>query len=389
MKSTNLNAICVFLISLIISTSFSTTIKSKLTLQMSSKSLLGTSLTQNELANIWADLFSANRGQSCKAEAVKKQALAAVIAQKNGMPGQKQGKKAGMGTFGWIKNWGYGETAYLIDFLDPIFQKDIISQFKKLYTDVMSLPSADSAEYSDLLDIKKLVSPDNAHLLKKGKVDFKTLNKNYDPNLYNISANSVQLRAAIKAWNWFTDPGQLDYAVDFIMKYDINGDGRLNARELILGAIDHNKNSIGMSKCQNCFQDIAKKLDAIFIYLDCNNDGLLSAENLWNSLPNLQRGETRWNIFGINNSDNIRTSAINDFCIKNGLGKEGSLNKDEWRNGVLFAYWDRQTNEKGIVEDDSRNLKSLRWSEGGLTDTVAYNYMKEKVLANLIAKSQK
>jgi len=313
--------------------------------------------------------------------------VVAALRAEGRLPGQPKGKHAMSAKFAWVKKWGYDETAYLIDFFDPIFQKDTTTSFKKLYDDLMLISNADTADYKDPFDMKKLISADNQH--NSGKIDLKQLNKNYDPSLYNLSVNSVQLHDGMQKWNWFIDAGAQDFAINFIMKYDMNGDGRLNPRELILGALDHNKNALGSGNCQNCFQEIAQKLDAIFIYLDCENKGFLSAEELWSALPKINRPDSKYNIFGINNSDNIRTSAINDFVIKNGLGKEGSVSKEEFRNGVLLAYWDRQTSFTSILVDDSRNLKYLRWTDGGITDTVAYNFMKEKVLADLIAKSQR
>jgi hypothetical protein len=350
--------------------------------------LEGSSLNQNELAAMWSNMFTMNRGQSCQSQQNRKK-LIAILAAEGRLPGQPKGMKGGNAQFAWIKRWGYGEAAYLFDFFDPVFQKDLVSQFKDLYNLTMSISNADTAEYKDPLDIKKLVNPDNKNLLQSGKLNLKHLNPNYNPVLYEISVNSVQIRTAMKQWSWFIDVGQQDYAVDFIMRYDINGDGRLNARELVIGTIMHNKNAIGSGLCTNCFQETAKKMDSIFIFLDCNNDGFLSSEDLWNALPKLNRGEAKWNIFGINNNENIRTSAINDFVLKNGVAKEGSVTKEEFRTGLLLGYWDRQTRDSGVIEDDSRNLKSLRWTDGGMTDTVAFNYLKEKTLADLIAKSQK
>jgi len=126
----------------------------------------------------------------------------------------------------------------------------------------------------------------------------------------------------------------------------------------------------------------------LFVFLDCTNKGYLTAEELWNNLPKLSRGNRKWNVFAIENSDNIRTNAINDFILKNGKAVEGGLTKEEFRNGMLLGFWDRQTAEMGIVEDDSRNLKELRWNENGMNDTVAFLYYKEKLLAEMIAESQ-
>ena len=285
----------------------------------------------------------------------RKKAIAQIVAENKNF--QTQGKKGMSAKFAWIKNWGYNDAAYFFDFLDPVLKEEITNAFKKVYTDLKSISNKDTAEYKDLFDINKLMRPEE----KSKKTNLKDLNKNYDPAIYDISINTVQLNKAMKDWNWFIDPSLKDYAFDFVSNYDMDGDGRLNPRELILAIVFHNKNFIGSGICQNCFNEIAKKLDAMFIFLDCNLDGALSAEDLWNNIPKLVRPDNRWNIFGLNNNDNIRTSAINDFCLKNGNAKEGSVTKDEFRTGILLGYWDRQTSTTSIIKDDSRNLKALKF----------------------------
>ena len=387
MKSTlKHQSLTIFIIFLFIIQINTTRYKLKVGTEITSKMLSGSKLTQNELATLWNDLFTANRGQVCMSYNMRKAALAALLAE-GLVPGQKDGKNSISTKFAWVKKWGYGESAYLFDYLDPVFQKEAITAFQKLYDDLMAMSNADTPEYQDPFDVTKLISADNQY--KKNSLNLKHVSKNYDKSLYNLSVNSVQLREAMKKWDWFIDIGAQDYAINFIMKYDMNGDGRLNPRELVLGTIDHNKNALGSGNCKNCFQKFAQRLDAVFIYLDCDNDGFLSAEELWASLPKINRADSKYNIFGINNSDNIRTSAINDFVLKNGGGKEGSVTKEEFRNGILFGFWDRQTTESAIVVDDSRNLKYLRWTDGGVTDTAAFNHLKEQVLAELIAKSQR
>jgi EF hand len=387
MKSNLQSSLSLFIIVLILTENCFITMKVENLLQtkfgITLEAMEGSNLTQGELAKFWTDLFTGSRQNTCAAANARKKAIAALAAEGK-VPGVK-GKKGMKAKFAWIKNWGYNDSAYFFDFLDPVFQKEIVDYFEKVYEALRSIDNKDTAEYKDLFDINKLIN----HEEKNKKTDVKELNKNYNPAIYEISINTVQLNKAMKDWNWFIDPGLKDYAFDFVNNYDMDGDGRLNPRELILAIINHNRNSIGSGTCKNCFNEIAKKLDAMFIFLDCNNDGALSAEDLWNNLPKLVRPDNRWNIFGFNNNDNIRTSAVNDFCLKNGNAKDGSVTKDEFRTGILLGYWDRQTSTTSIVKDDSRNLKHLRWDEGGMTDTVAFRYYKEKVLAEMIAKSGK
>jgi len=232
------------------------------------------------------------------------------------------GSKAKKGKFGWVKNWGYGQSAYVFDFLDPILRPAMLQEFHNIYDSMMALSWEDTPEYKDPFDLKKLMSQSDAKMSKKALNDLKVLNKNYDPAIYNISINAVQLRKAMIDWKWAVDFGLSDFAKSFIKRYDMNGDGRLNVRELILGSIEHNKHLFGSQTCTHCYDEISRKLDAIFMYLDCDNDGLLSAEDLWNNLSKLKRPSGEYNMFVLANDAGIRTAAVNDFILKNMKNKK-------------------------------------------------------------------
>ena len=150
---------------------------------------------------------------------------------------------------------------------------------------------------------------------------------------------------------------------------------------MMLANIYHNKDILGKGNCMYCLAEIGRKLDAMFIFLDCTNSGAISVEDLWQKLPKLVRPDTRWNIFGIKSNENIRTSALNDFCLKNGQAKQGFITKKEFRTGVLLGYWDRQTDRKEIIKGNERSLKKLRWDKNGMTDTVAFRNYMEKLKA--------
>jgi hypothetical protein len=324
--------------------------------------LSGSSLTLEQANNLWTELFLAPRGTACKSEEMRKRIISQLSAQKNlrSSTELKVNNK-----FSWIKKWGYGPASYLFDYLDPVFQDEITTAFKNLYQEALKESSEDTQNLSD---------------------PFKSKPKS-DRIIYESSVNLVQLSSFMKKSNWFTDPGQKNYAINFILNYDTNGDGRLNARELILGAIKHNSNMLGSGTCKNCFGEIVKKIDAMFLFLDCNSDGSLSSSQLWNGLKQLKRPDTRYNIFSLQNKDSIRTSAINDFIIKNGY--DAVIDRDNFRAGILLGYWDRQTTEHGVLKDDIRNLKDLRWKDFGMTDTTSFMFMKEKMQAELIAKAEK
>ena len=72
----------------------------------------------------------------------------------------------------------------------------------------------------------------------------------------------------------------------------------------------------------------------------------------------------------------IRTDAINDFILKNNKIAIGALNKVEFRHGILYGIWDRQTDFHKIIDGDDITLKKYRWSSGRTVDTKAFQRLK-------------
>ncbi len=343
------------------------------------KAAESTNMSEKDIGTLWKQLFSIPRTTACRKQLMKAKIRQMLLSQYGfGTDVDKADSK-----FWWVKQWGYGPSAYLLDFMDPVFQQALVKNFKTIYSAVQKLNMLDTKDYQDPFDRKKLLQSKIPSFQKMAK---NKINK----AVYEVSANANQINLAFQKFKWFKQPGSNDPAGDFVSKYDMDEDGRLNARELILGLIWNQRTAVITKKrsCINCLENLSKKLDALFVFLDCTNKGYLTAEELWNNLPKLSRGNRKWNVFAIENSDNIRTNAINDFILKNGKAVEGGLTKEEFRNGMLLGFWDRQTAEMGIVEDDSRNLKELRWNENGMNDTVAFLYYKEKLLAEMIAESQ-
>ena len=113
---------------------------------------------------------------------------------------------------------------------------------------------------------------------------------------------------------------------------------------------------------------------------------IITAENLWNNLPRLKRASSEYNIFALGKNTGFRTDCVNDFVLKNNKMTYGALNKVEFRNGILFGIWDRQTNFYKIIEDDTRALKDLRWQDDNTIDIKVKDYVKELAIRDLKKK---
>lgn len=372
----------VLILSMTISFVFTNKLESSLgmesTHQVSEEMLEDSSLTRNDLSHYWKLLFAGSRSGTCKEATAKKKAVAMLEAKHKE---KAKFRKSERTKLPWVKPWGYEDAAYLFDFFDPVFRKTATDLMEESFATLKSIKNKDTKTYKDVFDIYKMLQN------QKGKIkkSLKELNPNYDRKIYENSINTVQLNKAMSDWGWFIEPGLKDYAYDLVSRYDEDGDGRLNPREMMLANIYHNKDIIGKGKCMYCLAELARKLDAMFIFLDCTNSGAISVEDLWKKLPQLVRPDSRWNIFGIKTNENIRTSALNDFCLKNGEAKQGYITKKEFRTGILLGFWDRQTTRKEILKDDSRSLKKFRWDKTGMTDKIAFQSYLDKIKALSLA----
>ena len=327
---------------------------------------------------MWDSLFSISRGKACS----KSNLLARIrreLIEEGLYPGQRVKKKK----FWWVRQWGYEASAYFFDFLDPVLKDIVTNEFTSLVKDVLAFPQVDT-RYPDSFDYKKLISQGADKLSKAQIKAIKLFSKNFDNEVYEASARLPQIQAALIKWKWNVNPGDPNVFRRFIMDYDMNFDGRLNPRELVLGSIWNNKQTVGSPLCEHCYFEVGKTLDAIFLYLDCDNDGLLSAEEIWGNLPNIKRSTEKWNMYAFGNDESIRSASVNDFILKNSKIKEGFITRGEFRVGILLGFWDRQTDKLKVLKDDTRTMKNLRWEEGDMIDIALYSHYKKKMAAGLI-----
>lgn len=280
--------------------------------------------------------------------------------------------------FFWVKQWGYGSAAYLFDYFDPIFRDLVANEMHKMFQTLKTFPTVDRV-YKDPFDFKKMITQDSTSLNSKLMKQLKLFTENYDPQVYDLSANAVQIRKAMLTWKWNVDRTLRNFPSLFVKRFDMNSDGRLNPREVVLGSIIHNRGVIGTQLCEYCYNNSTMIMDSIFLYLDCNDDGWLSAEEFWHNLQNVNRDSEEYNLYSFGVSESIRTAAVNDFIIKNSKTRDGYVTKEEFRQGLLLGFWDRQTEKTEILLDDSRTMKTLRWTDDDTVDIKLYEYYKQKM----------
>jgi Ca2+-binding EF-hand superfamily protein len=284
----------------------------------------------------------------------------------------------------WSNGQGQGQSAYLFDFLDDIFQKDVTSQFSSMFKAALAIQPADPNTYAEPYALDKLIyiysngAAGSANSTTSSPNSIKQISqysKNFNTAVWQNSISASQIYVILQQWGWKSIPSS-NPPKKIIDKFDFDGDGRLNPSEFVLFSIVNNYKLFGQTDCkQFCYGDLLKtKIDPLFKYIDCNSDNFISAENLWIGLKNLKRSTSNYSMYicqmpSVLNKD-YRTTSTNDFVLKNSRKKDGFLELDEFRTGVLLGYWGRQTDSQTIYTDDTKNMKALRWGSGGAQDLV-------------------
>lgn len=361
--------ICLLLFSSALCTKYKSNTQLKAKVQVTTLTLAQQQSFQ-ELDRIWKDMFSSPRGNSCTTKVI-----APDISSDKDDSNQTVKKKSGWGllrpNFKWIKKWGFEGAAYLFDYLDPVFLQDFRDEANKIISELSKQIAKDDEDYNDKFNMRFVAPVDN---LLASDNDFKAINPEWSKAVYDKSINTNQINHIYEEWSWYQQQDDLDPAYNFVAKFDLNGDGRLNYKELILGVIWVNKKRDGLY-CYNCFYLLAKRLAAIFNFLDCESKGYLTSEDLWNKLQNLNRPDTKWNIFKYGTTDSIRTQSVNDFILKNGYTIDGGVTRNEFIAGVLLGLWNRNVDSLAVLDDNSRSQKNLRWSSNGMDDIVVNDFL--------------
>ena len=355
---------------------------------------------QDDILKIFSELFTDPVGSKCKDIPVNPMINPAannnIVTDDNGVTWNGPRKKINI----LDKQQGQGDSAYLFDYIDELFQADVTKEFKRIYDEVKAL-KPDEKEFTEPYPLSKLVGlysqntktepasdPNDPALISKLKSILGQNQNSFDEKAYIAGITVGNIYKACKDFQWNYNPQEVNFAKRIVDTYDFDGDGRLNPREFIIMTIDNNRNILGTT-CKNCYNDlISKKIDPIFRYIDCNNDGKINAEEMFEHLMSLKKKTNNYNIYNCKiKGKYYRTSSMNDIIIKNFRNFYGYLTKEEFRAAILLGYWDRQTSSDQILLDDSRNFKKLRWDSTGATDYVCQRIINHNSPASTQSKS--
>merc|ERR1712032_1695296 len=219
-------------------------------------------------------------------------------------------------------------------------------------------------------------TPDDAKVDKAVFDAIKSYNKNFDQAIWENGVTPTQVFHIMNDWGWGM-PGEDRDMMDIkkiVDTYDFNGDGNLNPEEFTIFQI-HQTIKVGHQCAKNCFRNIIDKiLEPLFMYLDCDSDGYINANNLWEGLKNVYRkGSTKFNMyacqFPVELNKNYRTNCTNDLILKATYAADGFLNKSEFIKAILTGFWERETDNKGYGPNtDTQEGLKARWASNGSKD---------------------
>lgn len=262
----------------------------------------------------------------------------------------------------------------------------MVKEFKSLLEEAKKVPEEDSKSFDDPYTAEKLLfyfsggtegrDPWNGtdQPVKKISPELITRYKqDFNPSTWEQSFSAARISNIIKAFGWGKPANIPYYFKRLIDKYAFSGNGRLDAREFIFYAIMENYKSYNQCK-KFCFKRVIEEvIDPLFTFLDCDNDGYINSESIWEGFKYLKRSDSKK--FSFYNcilprayNKYYRTHAPNDFVLKNVQSADGYLSREEFRKGILLGYWERQVNGLAVVTDDSVNRKAERWDSSGIVD---------------------
>merc|ERR1711957_134536 len=220
-------------------------------------------------------------------------------------------------------------------------------------------------------------TPDDA-VVKQATYDaIKSYNKNFDKDIWLNGVTPTQVFHIMNDWGWGM-PGEdrdMNDIKKIVDKYDFNGDGNLNPEEFTIFQI-HQTIKVGHQCAKNCFRGIIDKvLEPLFMYLDCDSDGYVNANNIWEGLKSVYRNKsTKFNMFGcefpVELNKAYRTNCTNDLILKATYAADGFLNKDEFIKAIFTGFWERTTDTKSYSEANGETMEGLkaRWESNGTKD---------------------
>lgn len=215
----------------------------------------------------------------------------------------------------------------------------------------------------------------------------KNYNKNFDRTIWENGITPIQLGEVLRDWNWGSggDSNDIMAIKKIFDTYDFDGDGSLNRQEFgILQIISVVR--AGRMCRKNCLdKSIQTVTEPLFMYLDCDSDGFINADNMWEGLKNILRGDMKdkYNMYQcqlpVELNKWYRTNSCGEFILKATQAADGFVNKNEFTQGILTGFWQRQVAKDAYyvngTQDMVNAMNSLRWTNQNF-DIVCENIIK-------------
>jgi len=192
------------------------------------------------------------------------------------------------------------------------------------------------------------------------KASFKAFWKNNKPAnqgseaaMFEDEIDLQSLKKTIPASNW--DRASAIIPEHLLEVYDlecevVDDKCALDLQEFVYMNIFENIKSGPKSKCENCFKKTKTVIEQFFQYLDCNKDGLVTAENMFNGMSNMK---------GLP-YPTTTTTMVNDFVLNTMEHKSAGLDVFDMYYGFLVGMYERVVEEDDLTEVNVNAMKVAR-----------------------------
>lgn len=222
-----------------------------------------------------------------------------------------------------------GYAAYFFDqvdfFLLNSFETEIKSSWKAFHANSLAATKGDEAKMDggiDMMALKKTIT--DSKWDKAETLDFVKLIREYaiEDEEYGEDTTVINLQ-------------------EFVY---------LNIRENIQSDMD-------ASAATNAFEKTKKEISGFFDYLDCNEDGFISAENLYMGMKNMKKMQY----------EKTTTTMVNAFIINTMEHSSAGIDKIDMQFGMLVGMYERVITKNKMSEIQSNGMKVARRKiiEGG------------------------
>ena len=237
------------------------------------------------------------------------------------------------------------------------------------------------------IDLNTKLTPEQEKIrLEEIYKTIKSYNSKFDKETFEMGITPIQVYHVMRNWRWGS-PGQDRDILDIkkiVDTYDFDGDGNLNKLEFVIFQI-HSVVKVGHQCLNHCLNNVIDLiLEPLFMYLDCDNDGYINSDNLWEGLKFVNRGDSKkYDMYKcqlpVELNKGYRTNSVNDLILKATKAADGFLTKKEFVEAILTGFWERTCEPLSIFAgNNGETVKGLeaRWERNGEDDKECNDIMK-------------